>query len=59
MNLALINGISLVKCSSMVNLNIDTSFVRIDALRAEILNVNSKVGVTDDKIQDYCVVPTK
>ena len=37
-NLTLINGLSLSKRSSIVNLKINSSFVGIDVLRAEILS---------------------
>ena len=36
MNLALIKGYSLSKYSSIINLNVGTSFVGTDALKAEI-----------------------
>ena len=45
MTLALNNGLSLLRYSSIVDLNIDTSFVGIGALRADILILKAQICI--------------
>ena len=45
MNLVLINGLSLSKLSSIVNLNMDTLFVDTGALRVEISSRKAQICI--------------